>query len=75
MHLEEFPTTWHEGILTRIIVHVVGGLVSGNDVFTRSSVAQLTVFTATKGKYWNGCQLGKWCIIPTHVSLVPSKRY
>ena len=37
-------------------MYVVSGLVSGNDVFARSSVAQLTVLSAAEGKDWDGCQ-------------------
>lgn len=41
--------------LTRIAVDVTSGLVSGDDVFARPSVAQLTVLSASEGKHWNRC--------------------
>ena len=37
--------------LTRVVVHVISSLVSGNDVFACPSVAQLTMFTASEGKH------------------------
>jgi hypothetical protein len=44
-------------------------------MFTRPSIAELTVFSASEGKYWDGCQnLKKESVLPTHAFLVPSKR-
>lgn len=39
--------------LTRIAMDIAGGLVSGNDVFARPSITQLTVLSASKGKNCN----------------------
>lgn len=47
---------WCNGRLTRVVVHVVSGLVSGNDVLARPSVTQLTVLSAAEGKHYDGCQ-------------------
>jgi hypothetical protein len=49
--------------LTRIVVNVVGGLISGDDVFTRPSVAQLAVLSASERKHWDGCQGLKMCVL------------
>ena len=58
---ESLVTRYNEG-LTGIVVHVVSGLVPGNDVFARSSVAQLTVLSAAEGKYCDGRQGLRKCV-------------
>lgn len=48
--------------LTRIVMYVIGGLVSGDDMFTRPSVAQLTVLSTSEGKHWDRCQRSEVCV-------------